>query len=83
VEEGGFHLDVGARAGAEIQFGFIGIPQLSLQGDIGLRIENDSVDAKDKGTNLSYSQNQTTIGTVSGTNPWEIFTANVAALYYF
>jgi len=27
----GFKLDLGARAGAEIHFGFIGIPQLSLQ----------------------------------------------------
>ena len=35
---GGFHLDVGARAGAEIHFGFINVPQLSLQGGVGVRL---------------------------------------------
>src|SRR5206468_735046 len=32
----GLHFDIGARAGAEIHFGFIGIPKLSLLGTIGL-----------------------------------------------
>ena len=32
----GFRLDLGARVGAEVHFGFIGIPQLALQASIGL-----------------------------------------------
>jgi hypothetical protein len=75
----GFHLDVGARAGAEIHFGFIDVPQLSLQGSVGLRMNmnSTSADPGDSGTS-SFS-----LGTTVGDNPWNIFTSNVAALYYF
>ena len=31
----GARLDVGARAGAEIQFGFIGVPELAIEGTLG------------------------------------------------
>jgi hypothetical protein len=75
----GFHLDIGARAGAEIHFGFINVPQLALQGGVGLRMNVDSTgsDPGDAGGS-SFS-----IGTNVGDNPWNIFTSNVAALYYF
>lgn len=75
----GFHLDIGARAGSEIHFGFIGVPQLSLQGSIGVRMNmnSTSVDPGDAGS--SHFDFATTVGD----NPWNIFTSNVAALYYF
>ena len=38
----GLHFDVGARAGAELHFGFIGVPQLSLQGGIGVLLAMDN-----------------------------------------
>jgi hypothetical protein len=78
---GGFHLDVGARAGAEIHFGFIDVPQLSLQGSVGVRLAMDSVsvEAGDAETSASRFNFNTTVGD----NPWNIFTSNVAALYYF
>jgi len=79
VSQSAFHLDVGARAGAEIHFGFINIPQLSLQGGVGVRmnIDSSSADPGDAGTsNFSFA-------TTVGDNPWNIFTSNVAALYYF
>jgi hypothetical protein len=74
-----FHLDLGARAGAEIHFGFINVPQLSLQGSIGARmnIDSSSADPGDAG-NSAFS-----LATTVGDNPWNIFTSNVAALYYF
>jgi hypothetical protein len=74
-----FHLDLGARAGAEIHFGFINVPQLSLQGSIGARMNIDSTsnDPGDAGTS-NFS-----LATTVGDNPWNIFTSNVAALYYF
>lgn len=74
-----FHLDVGARAGAEIHFGFINVPQLSLQGGVGLRLNMDSTgaDPGDAGTS------RFNLSTNVGDNPWNIFTSNVAALYYF
>lgn len=81
VSTGGFHLDVGARAGAEIHFGFINVPQLSLQGSIGARLAMDSTSA-DNGT-VETSASRFSFNTTVGDNPWNIFTSNVAALYYF
>ncbi len=77
----GFHLDVGARAGAEIHFGFINVPQLSLQGSVGLRMNIDSQSSTLAG--MDHKASQFGIGTTVGDNPWNIFTSNVAALYYF
>ncbi|HYJ11662.1 MAG TPA: hypothetical protein VEX18_21715 [Polyangiaceae bacterium] len=77
----GFHLDVGARAGAEIHFGFIDVPQLSLQGGVGLRLNFDSQSADVGGTESSASQ--TSLSTTVNGDPWDIFTSNISALYYF
>jgi hypothetical protein len=84
----GFHLDLGARAGSEIHFGFIGIPQLSLQGSVGLALALDSGKTTDStppdGTaDTEISNSQTAFQTTFHNNPWDFFTANVAALYYF
>jgi hypothetical protein len=85
----GFHFDIGARAGAEIHFGFMDIPQLSLQGSIGLQfaVDNGSTDLDDPAgapdTTNSIERSRTAFQTTVGSNPWNIFTSNVAALYYF
>ncbi len=78
----GFHLDVGARAGAEIQFGFIGIPELSLQAGVGVALAYDHVNIS-PAVGDSASVNHTALGTSVGNEPWNVFTGNVAALYYF
>jgi hypothetical protein len=78
----GFHFDIGARAGAEIQFGFIGIPKLALQGTIGLKFLTESTKF-DPGQGGAFKQSQTGIATTVNGNPWDIFTGNIAALYYF
>lgn len=85
VTYSGFHLDLGARAGAEIHFGFMGIPQLALQGSIGVAVAIDSTTSTNNtaGIEQSASNNDLTIGTSVHDNPWNIFTSNVAALYYF
>ncbi len=80
----GFHFDIGARAGAEIHFGFIGIPQLALQGTLGLLVSHDSISSTNNapgGAKADYSI--TSFGTTLQNSPWDIFTSNVAALYYF
>ena len=78
----GFHLDLGARAGAEIQFGFIGIPELSLQGGVGLALAYDRIKVSPPmGDATTVSRTQLSTGV--GDNPWNIFTGNIAALYYF
>lgn len=79
----GIHFDIGARAGAEIQFGFIGIPELSLQAGIGLALSYDHSKITPAGGGAATSVGTTSLGTSVGNNPWNIFTSNIAALYYF
>lgn len=82
----GLHFDIGARAGAEIHFGFMGIPQLALQGSIGLMFALDSGSTTNSSAapnDAEFSSSRTSFGTTVGSNPWAIFTNNIAALYYF
>jgi hypothetical protein len=82
ITHSGFHLDLGARAGAEIHFGFMGVPQLSLQGGIGLLVALDSTKSKQASVQES-TRTRGSLATTVGDNPWNIFLTNVAALYYF
>jgi len=79
----GIHFDIGARAGGEVQFGFIGIPELSLQAGVGLAFSYDHSKLTPPGGGAANSLNTTSFGTSVGNNPWNIFTSNIAALYYF
>lgn len=86
IEFSGFVVDVGARAGAEVHFGFIDVPDLSLQAGIGLFFTTQSVKASQQqptGGETSASSSQTVIQTTVNGEPWDIFTGNIAALYYF
>jgi hypothetical protein len=78
----GFHLDLGARAGAEIHFGFIGLPKLALQGTVGLLFALDNTKFEDA-AGASVKRSYTSFGTTVNDSPWNIFMSNVAALYYF
>lgn len=85
-ELSGFHLDVGARAGAELHFGFIDVPQLSLQGGVGLAFAIDNTSASNAGGGdpaTKLEDKTTSFGTTLAGNPWDIFTGNISALYYF
>lgn len=86
VSHSGLHLDIGARAGAEIHFGFMGIPQLSLQGSVGLGFALDkgsTTDSQGPAADRESSHSRTAFQTNAGTNPWAIFTNGIAAFYYF
>jgi hypothetical protein len=76
-----FHLDLGARAGAEIHFGFIDLPQLSLQATVGAAFAYDS-SSREVGSQ-KVSRSATGLGTTVQNEPWSIFRSNVAAIYYF
>jgi hypothetical protein len=78
----GLHFDIGARAGAEIHFGFIGLPKLSLQGTIGLAFALESSKSTAAGGG-NTNRDEISFATSVQDNPWNIFTSNVAALYYF
>jgi hypothetical protein len=77
----GWVASVGARAGFEIFFGFIGLPQLAIEASLG--------------ASLNYAKVGSTVGpierssrawgftTLRGNEPWSIFTGAVAAMYHF
>ena len=78
---GGFLVRAGARAGAELHFGFIGLPELALQATVGLYWRTETFHWDQAGT--STSATSTLITTSVNDAPWGIFTDTVSALYYF
>jgi hypothetical protein len=86
TKQTGMHLDLGARAGGEIHFGFMGIPQLSLVGSVGLRFDYDKL-GQDAAAAAGATRNQSTsvwaLRTSVYDSPWNIFISNVSAFYYF
>jgi hypothetical protein len=86
LSHSGLHFDIGARAGAEIHFGFMGVPQLSLQGTVGLAFAIDkgsTTDSQGPAGDREFGHSRTSLQTSAGTNPWAIFTNGIAAFYYF
>jgi hypothetical protein len=77
----GFRLDLGGRIGGEFHFGFMGLPQLSLEATVGLFFQRESFKIK-QDTN-SASDGTTTLGTSVQSDPWAIFVNNISAFYYF
>jgi hypothetical protein len=82
VSLSGFRLDLGARAGAEIHFGFIGVPELAIQASIGLYLHRESRSATPSGGSSSGESTTTFATSVQG-DPWALFANNLSALYYF
>jgi hypothetical protein len=83
VSLNGFRLNVGARVGGEIHFGFIGVPQLSLLASVGLYLNDQSWGSSTSNPSTSAGGNSLTIGTSVQGDPWAIFANNIAAIYYF
>ncbi|MET0595296.1 MAG: hypothetical protein ABW133_21530 [Polyangiaceae bacterium] len=77
----GFLLQGGVRAGAEVFFGFIGIPQLSLEGSVGAFLSSATGKASQSGGSTRYST--FLFSTSSVAQPWDIFRRDIAARYYF
>lgn len=81
VEESGFVLQVGARLGAEIFFGFIGIPELALDASLGAYLQSRS--ASVSAGNAEMTRSETGFTTTNFNSPWDFFTSSLAARYYF
>jgi hypothetical protein len=77
----GFLFTMGARVGAEIYFGFIGLPQLALQASVGLSYRRSVYKWSSSGNSASDGTN--TFGTNVNADPWSIFKDAVSATYYF
>lgn len=76
----GFLFDIGARVGAEIYFGFIGVPQLALQATVGLSYRRSVYKWSSNGNSASDGTN--TFGTQVNGDPWAIFKDAISATYY-
>lgn len=77
----GTRVELGSRAGFEVFFGFIGIPELALSATLGMRFELQKYSTTTGGltdSNTSYG-----FSTTIQNSPWDIFAGNVAARYYF
>jgi len=81
IDRSGFRLDIGGRVGAEIHFGFIGVPELALEGSVGLYFRRDAYKWKQGDT--SASAGATSLSTTVQSDPWALFVNNISALYYF
>jgi hypothetical protein len=77
----GFLLEGGVRAGAEVFFGFIGIPQLSLEGSAGVFLSSATGKVSAGGASTRFST--FILSTSSVAQPWDIFRKDIAARYYF
>ncbi len=81
----GFLFQIGGRLGTEIQFGFMGIPQLSLQASVGLYFNyvTANVGGNRAGSAQPEGATQYALGTTVMGEPWDIFLGSLTALYYF
>ena len=90
----GSRFSIGGRAGAEIQFGFIGIPRLALDATISLSLDllSGSTTGPDRNAaplpgqpqpTSESSFSRTAVRSSTQHQPWNIFVSNVAAVYYF
>jgi hypothetical protein len=77
----GWSLRMGARAGFEIFFGFVGLPQLAVEASLGATVRYDSLSSK-VGP-IDRSTRTWSVATLRGSEPWSIFTGSVAAMYHF
>ena len=84
---GAFSFQIGARAGAEIHFGFIGIPQLALQATVGLALRYESNTVNNDFGNTAGSTittvNRLSVSTTVQDEPWDIFSGSIRAIYYW
>jgi hypothetical protein len=79
----GLRLDAGVRAGAEVYFGFMGLPRLALEAGIGLLFTAEWANATVD--NQSVSDTSLGLNNAWFADPWDIFSGsfNTAARYYF
>lgn len=82
---GGILFQIGGRVGTEIHFGFMDVPQLSLQASVGLFFEyiGATVGQSNSGATPETSVATYGLGTSVQGEPWDILLGALNALYYF
>ncbi len=76
----GFVFGIGGRVGAELSFGFIDVPQLSIQSAWGVRFESRR--RLGRIGDAETVQTETAFGTSWYGSPWDIFAGSFALLYH-
>jgi hypothetical protein len=79
VDWKGIGLDAGARLGAELYFGFLDMPQLALEGSLGVKVRYDSVSMTPK----VVGQSDVSHWSMGSDRPLGFLAGNVAVIYYF
>jgi len=77
----GVLLQAGVAVGAEVHFGFMGLPHLSLDATLGI-FSSYSYCKGEVGT-ASAERTQVLFSTSNVNNPWDFFRSNIGARYYF
>jgi hypothetical protein len=80
VDLSGILFEFGGRIGAEVHFGFIDVPQLALQGTLGLHFRYESRSVSAGGADAT--RELILFGTPVGTHPWEFFSTSIGIVYY-
>ncbi len=83
---GGLLFQIGGRLGSEIHFGFMDVPQLSLQASVGLYFEYTSASYGSLASAIpadGASVSRYGFGTSVQGEPWDILLGALNALYYF
>lgn len=79
----GVLFQIGGRLGTEIHFGFMDIPQLSLQASVGIYFDYASVGlGASRAGAIDSSANSYGLGTTVQGEPWDILLGSLTALYY-
>jgi hypothetical protein len=74
----GYGFDVGARAGFELFFGFLGMPQFALEGTVGVALHYSAATGK-----LGNAETKDSSWTFGTDKPLGFVTGNIAAIYYY
>ncbi len=77
----GLVLAAGARLGAELEFGFVGVPELSVQTAWGLAFESRR--RRGRIGDASATLFEKAIGTSWRDDPWDVFTGTFSVFYAF
>jgi len=76
----GFVFGVGGSVGAELSFGFIGVPELAVESAWGLRFESRR--RRGKIGDAEVVRTEMAVGTSFYGDPWDVFLGSFALRYY-
>jgi len=74
----GYGFDVGARAGFELFFGFLGMPQFALEGTVGVALNYNAASGK-----LGNAETKDSSWRFGTDKPLGFVIGNIAAIYYY